>query len=117
MQEGSCVFLSKPGYNPKGVLVGSGVIIPLAHRTSPFELTAKEVVDMFKLLKKVKHYLDEKYQPDGYSLGWNVGKVSGQAIAHVHLHVMPRYNDEPLAGKGIRFFLKQENNKRQSAAR
>jgi hypothetical protein len=28
------------------------------------------------------------------------------------LHVIPRYADEPLAGRGIRHWLKQENNRR-----
>ena len=58
----------------------------------------------------LQEYLDEKHKPAGYSLGWNVGEVSGQSIKHVHLHVMPRYNDEPLTGKGIRHFFRQEAN-------
>ena len=63
--------------------------------------------DTFLLLKEVKIYLDKKYKPDGYNVGWNVGKVGGQNVAHAHLHVLPRYKDEPLAGKGIRFMFKQ----------
>jgi diadenosine tetraphosphate (Ap4A) HIT family hydrolase len=31
---------------------------------------------------------------------------------YAHLHVIPRYADEPLAGKGIRYWLKQPANKR-----
>jgi histidine triad (HIT) family protein len=108
----TCIFLSGGEYNPEGVLVGAGIIIPFVHRETPFELTSEEIIDMFSLLNKVKKYLDKKYNPDGYSLGWNIGKVSGQVIFHSHLHIMPRYNDEPLAGKGIRYFLKQADNSR-----
>jgi len=110
----SCIFLSSEEYNPKGVLIGSGIIIPFAHKETPFELTDEEVVDMFTLLKEVKKYLDKKFKPDGYSIGWNVGKASDQIEKHVHLHIIPRYNDEPLAGKGIRYFLKQKSNRRES---
>jgi diadenosine tetraphosphate (Ap4A) HIT family hydrolase len=39
--------------------------------------------------------------------------VSNQFIFHCHLHVIPRYNDEPLAGKGVRYWLKQPENKRR----
>ena len=112
MQNKTCIFLSGNGYNPEGVLVGSGVIIPFAHRETPFEMTEEEIKDAFDLLKKAKEYIDKKYNPSGYSIGWNVGTVSGQSVPHAHLHIMPRYDDEPLAGKGIRHFLKQENNSR-----
>ncbi len=113
MRNNTCVFLSSQGYNPEGVLEGASVIIPLAHKASPFDLSDDEVVDMFNLLKEGRKYLDEKYKPSGYTLGWNIGKVSGQIEPfHVHLHVMPRYDDEPLAGKGVRHFLKQNNNSR-----
>lgn len=115
MQNNSCVFLSSKGYNPEGVLEGAGVIIPFAHKATPFDLTEEEVVDIFSLLKEVQKYLDEKYKPSGYILGWNVGRVSGQIEPyHVHLHVMPRYDDEPLAGKGIRHYLKQKENRRKN---
>jgi histidine triad (HIT) family protein len=63
-------------------------------------------------LQQVKALLDRQYAPDGYNLGWNCGQVAGQNVFHAHLHVIPRYGDEPLAGKGIRYWLKQETNKR-----
>jgi len=113
MRNDSCIFLSSQNYNHEGVLVGAGVIIPIAHKATPFDLSNKEVTDMFSLLKEVKKYLDEKFQPSGYTLGWNVGSASGQILPfHAHLHVMPRYDDEPLAGKGVRHYLKQKNNSR-----
>lgn len=96
----------------KNILVGSYVIIPKSQVSSSFELTEKEWNDTFSLLIEIKKYLDEKYSPDGYNLGWNVGKVAGQNVAHAHMHVLPRYENEPLAGKGIRFMFKNAiNNK------
>lgn len=89
------------------VLKGSYVIIPKSQVETPFDLSEEEWNDTFLLLKEVKIYLDKKYKPDGYNVGWNVGKVGGQNVAHAHLHVLPRYKDEPLAGKGIRFMFKQ----------
>lgn len=95
-------------------LIGSYVIIPKSQVGSPFELSEKEWIDTNSLMKELKAYLDEKYKPDGYNIGWNVGKVAGQEVAHAHLHIIPRYSDEPLAGKGIRFWFKQPENIRNS---
>lgn len=95
-------------------LIGSYVIIPKSEVGSPFELSDKEWEDSKKLMLELKAYLDKKYQPDGYNIGWNVGKVAGQEVAHAHMHVIPRYADEPLAGKGLRYWFKQPENIRAS---
>lgn len=103
-----CFFVQQP----QPVLTGSGLIVPRQHRETVFDLTAVEWQDTYALLQRVKNLLDAQYAPDGYNLGWNVGPVGGQEVFHAHLHVIPRFRDEPLAGKGIRYWLKQENNKR-----
>ena len=95
-------------------LIGSYVIIPKSQVGSPFELSQKEWEDSKALMKELKEYLDEKYKPDGYNIGWNVGKAAGQEVAHAHMHIIPRYADEPLAGKGIRYWFKQPENVRES---
>ena len=95
-------------------LTGSYVIIPKSQVGSPFELSDEEWKDTKELLSKVKKYIDETYKPDGYNVGWNVGEVGGQTVAHAHLHVLPRYSDEPFAGRGIRSWLKKPENIRKS---
>ncbi len=103
-----CRFLQEP----QEVLIGSGLILPKAHRETVFDLTEEEWATTFSLLRRVKERLDAEYSPEGYSLGWNSGVVAGQEIFHAHLHVIPRYADEPLAGRGIRYWLKQPANRR-----
>lgn len=106
----TCYFLQHE--EEQDVLVGSGVIVPRQHRVLTFDLTKEEWNDTYDLLKLAKEYLDKEYAPDGYTLGWNVGDVSNQSVKHSHFHVIPRYNDEPLAGKGLRHWLKKPGNKR-----
>ena len=95
-------------------LIGSYVIIPKSEVSSPFELTDKEWADSKSLMIEVKEYIDSKYKPDGYNIGWNVGEVAGQHVAHAHLHIIPRFADEPYAGKGLRHWFKQPENIRES---
>jgi diadenosine tetraphosphate (Ap4A) HIT family hydrolase len=85
----------------EGSLKHSGVIIPVAHRETVFDLTEPEAAATFR-----------EFSPDGYNVGWNCGRVGGQELLHAHLHVIPRFRQEPLAGHGIRSHLKSEANRR-----
>lgn len=82
------------------------------HIETPFEINKDEWISLHALLRKMKKLVDEKETPDGYNLGWNVHKTGGQNVAHAHLHLLARYNDEPLSGKGIRYAFKQLENQR-----
>lgn len=104
----TCMFLQIP----QEVLPGSGLIVPKAHRETVFDLTPEEWRDTNDLLQRVKALLDAEYAPDGYNVGWNAGAAAGQHVFHAHLQVIPRFADEPLAGKGIRHWLKQPENRR-----
>jgi diadenosine tetraphosphate (Ap4A) HIT family hydrolase len=94
------------------ILPSSGMIIPKHYRPTVFDLTQEDFIAIHDLLKKVKMYLDETLKPDGYSVGWNVQPVGGQHIPQAHLHVIPRFADELYAGRGIRYWLKQGENRR-----
>ena len=95
----------------QGALFGSGVIIPVRHAETVFDLTLDEVSATFQLLAEVKRWMDATYRPQGYNVGWNCGAVGGQDVMHAHMHVIPRFEQEPYAGRGIRYWLKQEPNR------
>lgn len=103
-----CLFLQRK----EPILIGSGLIIPRQHKETVFDLSPDEWAATQEILLQVKKLLDANCQPDGYNVGWNCGATAGQEVFHAHLHVLPRYKDEPLAGKGIRYWLKQVNNQR-----
>ena len=73
---------------------GHALIISRRHVASFFDLTKDEQQDMLKLADSVKRIVDEKYHPDGYNVGVNVGEAAGQSIFHVHMHLIPRYKGD-----------------------
>ncbi len=95
----------------QGALKHSGVIIPIRHRETVFDMNDAELAATFRLLSRVRRWMDDSFSPDGYNIGWNCGPVAGQEILHAHLHVIPRFRQEPLAGKGIRSLLKSDANR------
>ena len=105
-----CRYMQHPQHQT--ILEGSGLIVPKMHRQTVFDLTQEEWNATYELMQQVKSYADEKYVPDGYTLGWNVGEASNQSIPHAHFHILPRFADEPYAGKGIRAWFKSEENRR-----
>lgn len=109
-ENASCYFLQSP--KAQDILEGAGLIIPKEHKETVFDLSENEWFDTYDLMQKAKKLLDEVYEPDGYSTGWNVKPVGGQSIPHAHFHIIPRFRDEPLAGKGIRAWIKSEANRR-----
>ena len=95
--------LSLAFYDGFPVSPGHTLIIPKRHVASFFDLTQNERKDMFDMVDVVKHILDERFHPDGYNIGVNVGEAAGQSIFHVHLHLIPRYfGDVPNPRGGVR---------------
>ena len=104
------LFLQDERY--QGALKHSGVIIPIAHRLSPFDFTTEEWEATHELLLGAKAAQDERLAPDGYVLIWNCFSEPGQSPHHAHLHVIPRFDDEPLAERGGRSAIKAPENRR-----
>jgi histidine triad (HIT) family protein len=113
-----CLYAStRDPRDPPDVLPGCGVIIPIAHRTSPFDFTSEEWDATHDLLLKAKAAQDERLAPDGYTLIWNCFSEIGQPMHHAHLHVIPRFDDEPLANQGGRSAIKVPENRRADPSR
>src|SRR5918999_2869420 len=65
---------------------------PVRHVGAFAELTDAEVLEVHALARAALDALGRTYGPDGFNLGWNLGRVAGAGIAdHVHLHVVPRW--------------------------
>ena len=80
-------------------------IITKRHIKDWWEATAKERLAIFDLLDQAKKLIDDKYKPNAYNIGMNLGKEAGQGIMHLHIHLIPRYRgdvENPLGGvRGI----------------
>lgn len=97
--------------NPEGALEHGMMIIPFRHVETPFDLDEAEWNAMQPLVMQAKSLLDH-HNPDGFNMGWNIGRIGGQEVPHVHLHIFARFADEPFAKSGIRRWFKSAENQR-----
>ena len=77
------------------------LIISKEHIRDYFDASTEVREAIFDLMEDCKSLLDNKYNPDGYNIGFNCGKEAGQTIMHFHLHLIPRYEgdiEDPTGG-------------------
>jgi ATP adenylyltransferase len=71
---------------------GHLMVAPRRHVGDLGELSADEALEIHRLVSTSVGVLAEAMQPQGYNLGWNLGRIAGAGVVdHVHEHVVPRW--------------------------
>jgi len=83
------VCVNKYPYNSGHIL-----LFPKRHITDYRELEKHEEDELSRVLRDSLDILDDLYSPSGYNIGYNIGQFAGASVAHLHLHVIPRYQNE-----------------------
>jgi len=73
---------------------GHALVIPKRHVSDYFELVPREQSALWLMINRVKKKIDEEFEVDGFNVGINVGKLAGQTVDHVHVHLIPRYTED-----------------------
>lgn len=79
---------------------GHALIIPKRHVSDYFELSFKEQSSCIFMMNKVKDLIQNRFNPDGFNIGLNVGEIAGQIVNHVHIHLIPRFKGDVVDPKG-----------------
>ncbi|MFX0209543.1 MAG: HIT family protein [Candidatus Hodarchaeota archaeon] len=70
---------------------GHLMVIPLVHYEQYEELPEELLLHLNQMLQRCIHLLRSTYAPRGFNVGINQGNWGGASIAHLHIHVVPRY--------------------------
>ncbi|MBA2569407.1 MAG: HIT domain-containing protein [Actinobacteria bacterium] len=71
---------------------GHLLVAPARHVGEITDLKDDEVLELHRLAAQGLGALAETYGPQGFNLGWNLGRIAGAGVTdHVHLHVVPRW--------------------------
>ena len=83
------VSLNLYPYNP-----GHLMLVPLRHIESPAELSDAEALELHHLQTLSLKVIGSLFPAQGFNIGYNLGQAGGGSIAHLHLHVVPRFRNE-----------------------
>ena len=71
---------------------GHFMVAPYRHVGEFAALDDGEALEIHRLAERGIGALAQEYAPQGYNLGWNLGRIAGAGVVdHVHLHVVPRW--------------------------
>ena len=74
---------------------GHLMVIPYKHTGEITDLTEDESLEIMNEIKSLKEALTEIYQPHGFNIGVNIGRISGAGIYdHIHFHIVPRWSGD-----------------------
>lgn len=73
---------------------GHTLVIPKRKVSDYFELSFKEQSACWFLVNLIKADLQDRFNPDGFTIGININEAAGQTISHVHIHIIPRYTGD-----------------------
>ncbi|OGF90549.1 hypothetical protein A3I27_02705 [Candidatus Giovannonibacteria bacterium RIFCSPLOWO2_02_FULL_43_11b] len=72
------------------IVTGHVLVCPTRHVEKIDQLSNGELKAIKDLIVKLKKGLASSLLAEGFNIAWNEGKMAGQAIDHLHIHVVPR---------------------------
>lgn len=74
---------------------GHALAIPRSHATDLFDIPADDLAACVDLAQEVARRAKDRLGADGVNLLNSSGEAAYQTVFHFHMHVIPRYADEP----------------------
>ena len=71
---------------------GHSLIMPKLHHEKITDMSNEEVGTLFSMVPAIARSILIATGADGFNIGQNNGKSANQIIPHVHVHIIPRYN-------------------------
>ncbi|MDI1495825.1 MAG: HIT family protein [Cenarchaeum symbiont of Oopsacas minuta] len=73
--------------------VGHCLLVPKKHYEKITDMNSKDVGSLFSKVPKLACAILQATRANAFSLGQNNGKSAKQIIPHVHVHIIPRYDN------------------------
>lgn len=91
---GFLVVMDKYPINP-----GHALLMPTKHYETLLQMPPAEVGKLYSLVPRIAKAIILAVKADGFNVGQNNGIAANQIVPHVHVHVVPRFNDDSPDGR------------------
>jgi histidine triad (HIT) family protein len=75
---------------------GHALVVPRRHSTDLMDVSDDDLAYTMAAARRLARRMDETLEPDGFNILNSTRPAAWQTIFHYHLHVIPRYDDDPL---------------------
>ncbi|MFF3243314.1 HIT family protein [Streptomyces sp. NPDC002870] len=73
---------------------GHTLVIPKAHITDLWHADMRSLTPVMEASLVVSQALKKAFSPDGLNLINSAGRAASQTVFHLHIHLVPRWNDD-----------------------
>jgi histidine triad (HIT) family protein len=75
---------------------GHALVIPRKHYSNLLEIPDAELERTMLAARRLAARMQDVLEPDGFNILNSCGPAAWQTVFHFHVHVVPRYDDDPL---------------------
>ena len=75
---------------------GHLLVIPREHSRDLLEIDADDLAAVANMAQTLARRIMDRLDPDGVNLLNSCGAAAWQTVFHFHVHVIPRYDDDPM---------------------
>jgi histidine triad (HIT) family protein len=75
---------------------GHVVVIPREHAENLLAVSEEDLAATMAAVRRMVERMNATIAPAGFNVLNNMGRAAWQSIFHFHVHVIPRYADDPL---------------------
>lgn len=86
---------------------GHTLIVPKLHETKLENLPEEHSIALFKTVRELVGPIQKAMSTSSANIGINNGREAGQIIPHIHVHIIPRDENEPIWRSGRKNFSKK----------
>ena len=75
---------------------GHSLVVPRRHSTDLLEASDEDLERTMLATRRLVRRIDAALEPDGFNILNSCRPAAWQTVFHYHVHVIPRYDDDPL---------------------
>lgn len=75
---------------------GHALVVPRRHSVDLMEVSDEDLTHTMLAARRLARRIRDTLEPDGFNILNSCGSAAWQTVFHFHVHVIPRYADDPL---------------------